>query len=262
MLSGRRPDGWTLALLAVWVGGMVFMNSWDAVFIPFLIGAEALRRLVRNGTGRLTGQDWLGVLGFGLALGALTLLFYLPWLISFTSQAGGFYFNIIWSTAPQQVLLQFGGFFALLVPFLLVEMVRGWRQVNWLALLLTYLVLFLLIIVAVPLGGAAIYQGLCGDGNLAPRILEDGSQAPPPALQVSACRAQEITFGQVNPNQDQEFWRDCCGAAPKPRPGRGRCCLPWFSSLFVYLGAPGAPHPTCSTIARRPPWLCSSWQRA
>lgn len=46
---------WEIGLFAVVGGGMVFMNAWDAIYIIIMIAAEALRRLIRNGTGHLSG---------------------------------------------------------------------------------------------------------------------------------------------------------------------------------------------------------------
>ena len=131
VLGGRGLARWEYPFYAIWVGGMAFVNSWDAIYLPLLVGAEALRRLLRNGNGVLHGRDLAGLVRFAAILAGLSLVFYLPWLISFTSQAGGVLPNVIYPTKWPQFFLQFGVFLALLTGFLLVEMWRAGRRFNW-----------------------------------------------------------------------------------------------------------------------------------
>ena len=122
-------------LYAIWVGGMVFVNSWDAIYLVLLVGAEALRRIVARG-GWLTTRDLWEIVRFALVIGGLTALLYLPWIISFTSQAGGVLPNVIYPTAWQQFFLQFGFFLVVLVAFLVVEVRRAGRRFDGQAALL------------------------------------------------------------------------------------------------------------------------------
>jgi YYY domain-containing protein len=131
VLAGRSLLRWEYPLYAIWVGGMIFMNSWDAVYIPLLVGAEVLRRLLNNDSGRLTLDDLWGVLRFGLMLGGLTLVFYLPWIISFTSQASGILPNVVYPTPWQQYFLQFGTFLVIVSVFLLSEVLRSRGRFDW-----------------------------------------------------------------------------------------------------------------------------------
>lgn len=131
VLRGAETRPWEYVLYAIWAGGMIFVNSWDAVYLVLLVGAEALRRLLRNG-GVLHNADLLLTLRFGALLGALTGTLYLPWLMSFTSQASGILPNLIYPTAWQQYILQFGVFAVILAVFLLVEMRRAGERFNWL----------------------------------------------------------------------------------------------------------------------------------
>ena len=50
-LRKRRLYPWEFLLYAIFTGGMIFLNSWDAVYLGLIIGAEGLRRLMNNGTG-------------------------------------------------------------------------------------------------------------------------------------------------------------------------------------------------------------------
>jgi YYY domain-containing protein len=140
VLGGRDPGRWDTLLYAIWVGGLIFMNSWDAVYIVVLIGADVLRRVIRNGSGRLNRSDVWGILRFTVGVGGLALICYLPWIISFTSQASGVLPNVIYPTPWQQFFLQFGIFLVPLAIFLVVEVSRaGWRF-NWQAGLLAAVV--------------------------------------------------------------------------------------------------------------------------
>lgn len=139
-------------LYAIWVGGMVFVNSWDAVYLVLLVGAEALRRLIKRG-GWLTTRDVWETLRFALIIGGLTVLLYLPWIISFTSQAGGVLPNVIYPTAWQQFFLQFGFFLVVLVIFLIVEVRRAGRRFDaQTALLAAFLTGFGLLVLMAVLG--------------------------------------------------------------------------------------------------------------
>lgn len=126
----RRPQFWELALYAIFVGGMIFLNSWDAVYLVFLVGAEALRRLIAGGRGRFSVEDILGTLGFGLSVALLTALFYLPFFIGFRSQAAGLVPNLIWQTQFQQFFVMFGPFLIILAFFLWAEYRRGGQSFN------------------------------------------------------------------------------------------------------------------------------------
>ncbi|MCC7445787.1 MAG: hypothetical protein IT324_00150 [Anaerolineae bacterium] len=126
----RRPAAWELLLYAIFVGGMVFLNSWDAVYLGLLIGAEGLRRLIANGTGRFTSDDWRGLLIFGASLIGLTAILYLPFFISFRSQAGGIVPNVIWPTEFQQFFLMFGPFLVILGVYLALEWRRAGASFN------------------------------------------------------------------------------------------------------------------------------------
>ncbi|NDJ75669.1 MAG: hypothetical protein GYB65_05375 [Chloroflexi bacterium] len=128
--GGAALEWFEYPLYAVWVGGMVFMNSWDAVYIVFVIGAEVLRRLLVNGSGVLTWEDVWKSAQFAAIMFGLTVVLYFPWFVSFTSQAAGILPNAVFPTRYQQFFLQFGIFLVILTIFLVVEMWRGGRRFN------------------------------------------------------------------------------------------------------------------------------------
>ncbi|MFP4322825.1 MAG: DUF2298 domain-containing protein [Anaerolineales bacterium] len=192
--------GWGYILLAIWVGGMIFMNSWDAIYLPFLFGAEVLRRLMRNRQGVLHPGDLWGALRFALIISVLSLVFYLPWLLSFTSQADGILFNVLWPTLPQQWFLHFGTFFVIMLPFLALELWWGRRTVRWWIIYAGFPLLFI-ITALVPFGGVLLYHGVCQQ--------HDGS-AEPGAIVRAACNAERVTYAGERfdtPETRDDFWQ-------------------------------------------------------
>lgn len=128
VLSKRGLYPWEFVVYIICIGGLVFLNSWDLAYLGVFVGAEALRRLIRNGTGSLMRSDWLGIAGFAVASVALTVVLYLPFLISFRSQAGGFLPNVIWPTQFQQFFVMFGTFLVILGTFVGVEIWRAHKS--------------------------------------------------------------------------------------------------------------------------------------
>jgi uncharacterized membrane protein len=186
-LRPSPSDFWSYPLLAIFIGGMAFMNSWDAVYILFFIGAEALRRL--RAAGRLSGGDWLGLGVFSLMLGALIYVAYFPWIWSFNSQAGGFYLNLIWVTPPPQIFIMFGAFLLLLLPFLGLEFYQGRGAMRWRPALGTFAALALLLLILLPWFGTLVYQNLCEAGGPG-----------------GACLARDVLLGGENPETSPGFW--------------------------------------------------------
>jgi uncharacterized membrane protein len=130
VLGKRGTHAWEFLILAIVFGGLVFLNTWDAIFIPLLVGAEALRRLIRNGTGSLTSDDWLRLVGFTALLAVTIGLLYFPFFVSFRSQAGGFVPNLIYPTRFQQFLVMFGTFAFIVTSFVFVESRRAGARFN------------------------------------------------------------------------------------------------------------------------------------
>lgn len=159
------------------VGGLVFLNTWDGpIYLVVLAGAEALRRL--HARGRLTIQDWWGVVSFGLSLLGVALLAYLPFFIGFRSQAAGLMPNLVTPTYFPQFFLMFAPFLLLSGPFLLAEGWRGARsermnwRVGWATVggLLLILVLLMLLLLALsqflPILRNYVYDTIVREGGL------------------------------------------------------------------------------------------------
>jgi YYY domain-containing protein len=100
---------------AILLGGIAFLNTWDLpVYFALLTGAFLLSRV------RKSGWRWecLGeFIKLAIPLGVLSVLFYLPFFISFQSQAGGILPNIVYPTRGLYLWLMFGSLF---VPIFLL----------------------------------------------------------------------------------------------------------------------------------------------
>jgi YYY domain-containing protein len=130
LLAGRDPTRGEVVFYALSAGALVFLNTWDGpIYMLALVGADGLRRLLRRGWLRRT--DWWMLFNLLLALGVLTALFYLPFIIGFRSQASGLLPNIITPTFLQHYFLMFGPFIVLLGPFLVFEARKARQSMNW-----------------------------------------------------------------------------------------------------------------------------------
>ncbi len=131
VLRRRRPNLQETLLYGVVIGGLIFLNTWDgAIYLILMAGAEALRRLLRGGTGRLTTGDWVGTVLFGAALLIIGVIIDIPFLVSFRSQLGGVLPNLVNPTIFNQFFLMFGPFLLLLLPYLVVEWWRAQDRAN------------------------------------------------------------------------------------------------------------------------------------
>jgi uncharacterized membrane protein len=118
----------------------------------------------------LTWDDWAGVVVLGVQIVLLAVLFYLPFLIGFRSQAGGILPNWVHPTLFRQYFIMFGPFLLILVPYLAVEVWRARGRMNWrvgfwsaIGTLLGFVIMMLLLtVVAVGVLNAPV-PGAIGD---------------------------------------------------------------------------------------------------
>lgn len=102
---------------ALLLGGLAFLNTWDILpGLALLLGAYGLRRIWQSGW----GWERLGDLFlFGLPLLLLAFLFFLPFHISFSSQASGLLPNLENPTRGAHLWTMFGTLFIPLFAYLL-----------------------------------------------------------------------------------------------------------------------------------------------
>ena len=133
------PLGWVgYLLLAVIMGVLIFMNTWD--FPPYwllfvlavaLIAKERLDLLPHVRHRWIRSAVVAGVAGGGVVL--VSLLVYLPYFLTAQSQAGGFVPNLFNPTRFPQFLLMFGPALLFLMGLLLLvwpEVRPGWGKVG------------------------------------------------------------------------------------------------------------------------------------
>ena len=106
--------------IALAVGGMSFLNTWDfPIYVAIVAGAYALRNFFDVEAERVSLGAVLGdFFSLGLALVVTGILFYLPFFIGFSSQAGGFIPNVIYITRGVHLWVVFGPFFVLVFLYL------------------------------------------------------------------------------------------------------------------------------------------------
>ena len=108
------PQGF--AILAVTLGGMAFLNTWDLPVYLALAGAGLVFWRVREQGWSWTRLEELALAGFLLGVGSILL--YFPFYASFSSQAGGILPNIIFPTRGAYLWIMFGSLFVPIFLFL------------------------------------------------------------------------------------------------------------------------------------------------
>jgi len=109
-------------LLAWLAGGMAFLNTWN---FPMYVGIFAGAYVLRNNRTRSTwsiGDILKEFIYLGITLGITGAVLYLPWYLSFASQAGGVIPNVLYVTRGSQFWVMFG---PLLVP------IFAWLLITW-----------------------------------------------------------------------------------------------------------------------------------
>jgi YYY domain-containing protein len=116
-----------LALLAVMLGGLAFLNTWDfPIYLAVVTGAFALSQVQKNGWRWELLEESLF---FAIPLALVSVLLYLPFYVGFSSQAGGILPNVIFPTRGAHLWVMFGTLFAPIFAFLLY--INRQRGGNW-----------------------------------------------------------------------------------------------------------------------------------
>jgi YYY domain-containing protein len=174
-----------LLAVPVFIGGLVFMNTWD---FPVQLGIFLLCMLavrVRE-VGWSTHRIWELVTN-GLVLGGLSVLCYAVFLIGFKSQAGGIVPSFIFHTKGIQLWMMFGTLLIPILIFLFSLIGQTHRYRNWLkGLLWSSVLLFGLWGFSFLLAAGALNMTVWGQGlsespvpavvSLGARLIEGGTQ--------------------------------------------------------------------------------------
>ncbi|MSP14359.1 MAG: hypothetical protein EXR62_15580 [Chloroflexi bacterium] len=117
-LGGHKGiDGWLVLLYPICLGALGFLNSWDfPTYTLVAVGAYAIQRYLYFRS--FSRQWWLEVFTGAAYLIGVGLLLYLPFYLSFSSQAGGLRLVQPWiKTRFHQYFIMFGPFIAVVVVF-------------------------------------------------------------------------------------------------------------------------------------------------
>jgi YYY domain-containing protein len=159
--------GGGLLVYGLCIGSLGFLNTWD--ILPYLLlmmlayGAALVWR-----SGAFSRKTLLEAIGWGVVLVVMAVVAYLPFFLSFSSQAGGVWPNLYNPTRFVQFFLMFGTFLVPAVLLLALGSARlGWRStvqaslrwLPWTVLLpLLFLAVILLVARVTPQGKAVVEQ--------------------------------------------------------------------------------------------------------
>ncbi len=143
-------SGLTITLGVLTLGGIAFMNTWDFPFYLLLMGVAFM--LYRARTAGWSAKRFWELVCFGLVGGVLSILAYLPFYLSFSSQAGGVIPSLAFFTKGKYFWIMFGPLLLPIFGFLLSKTKRisrpSWQNGLW----ITTLVLLLLFVFGWALG--------------------------------------------------------------------------------------------------------------
>ncbi len=190
-------DGWGLPLYGLALGALGFLNTWDFPIYVFLVTLiYALRRGLSGA--RLDRRLWTEIALTFVALAVIGFAGYLPFYLSFKSQANGIWPNFYNPTRLVQYLLMFGPFLAALILLLVAAYrrldARRSALLRWLlaVLLLPLIFLFLATLLAALLPGVrGQIESTFGQsaGQLIPQLARIRALAPGTWLFVGALLA-------------------------------------------------------------------------
>ena len=105
-----------LALMAVVLGGLAFLNTWDfPIYLAIVSGAFILYLVNESGWHWNLFEEFLK---FSIPLALASIVIYLPFYLGFSSQAGGILPNVIFPTRGAYLWIMFGTLFVPIFLFL------------------------------------------------------------------------------------------------------------------------------------------------
>jgi YYY domain-containing protein len=138
--------------IALVVGGLAFLNTWDILIAGALIVfsyalAQVRRRAPDGGEADWGWERIEDILLLGIPLLATAFLMYLPFYIGFDSQAGGLTPNFMYPTRGVHIWVMWGTLFVPLFAYL-IYLWRSKAPAHWRAGISTTLGILLLLVVA------------------------------------------------------------------------------------------------------------------
>ncbi len=137
----RGSEGWPESLLERWlfilfaalsIGSLIFLNTWDVLVLGMAgvagwVGWNISRKELTFA--RFSG--WKAYLARWATIGFLSVAFYIPFLIGFSSQLGGILPNVLFPTKGIQFFIMFG---TLLIPITIwasLELIEKRGGLDW-----------------------------------------------------------------------------------------------------------------------------------
>lgn len=177
-------------LLALLLGGLAFLNTWDVLIVALLLGVAFLLHRVRT-----FSWEWARLeesFLFLLSLAISAFLLYLPFFLGFSSQARGVLPNLVNPTRGAHLWVMFGPLFVPLFFYLWKEK-PSWKdgKAAWMwGMAGGFLILFLLFLAS---WGIAILVG-----NFAPQLKQaflTAQGVPDGWTLFRAALARRLTYG-------------------------------------------------------------------
>ncbi len=164
-------------LVALMLGGLAFLNTWDILIGGALIVfSYALFRVREAGWGweRIEDVLWLGIPAL-----ITSYVLYLPFFIGFDSQAGGIVPNFMFPTRGAQLWVMWGTLFVVLFAYLIALLRNG--RANWRVgaftmvglVLMLFAVLFALGLIGLQLRPELLTPILAAQGRTAAQFIAD-----------------------------------------------------------------------------------------
>lgn len=123
VVAGFGLDGWGLPIYGVALGALGFLNTWDFPIYLFLVTLVYALRRGLDGL-RRDARFWREIVLVFVSLALIGFAAYLPFYVSFSSQAGGILPNLYNPTRFVQYFLMFGPFLVATIALLGVALRR------------------------------------------------------------------------------------------------------------------------------------------
>jgi YYY domain-containing protein len=154
-IFGRSiPINWQNALMAVLtLGGIAFLNTWDFPFYLLLMAIAFVWHQASKGGWK--GQRIRDIVIFSLAVGVLSILAYLPFYLSFSSQAGGLLPSLAFFTRGSYLWIMFGPLLVPIFAWLIYQQLHVKKLPTLQSFILTFSLFALLFVAGWGLGWLA-----------------------------------------------------------------------------------------------------------
>ena len=180
-LKIRRSLFWFSAL---GIGALSFLNTWDFPFyVALFAGVYAFFNNERDGSDIMWKEMVKDFFVMGFALGVTGLLFYLPFFISFSSQAGGILPNLIYITRGVHFWVMFAPFLVPILGYLIYMWAKdktSYRLEDGLqkTLLLTVFLFILMFLLVLAIALLPLLRGLNEKAAMASHLFLTSMAAP------------------------------------------------------------------------------------